>query len=86
MTWFLRTGRERNLLTAAVDRCHRSMIGPIFGCSARGSTADEIRTALGAIATQQLLDTTRLRWVAGIASKCCGFLKRRLCQNADRIT
>ena len=81
MTWFLRTGGEYNLLTSALDRWHRSMIGPIFGCSARGSDSQEIRTILGTLSAQQILDIAHVRWLAGVAGTCCGFLSRRLCQH-----
>ena len=83
MTWFLRTGGEYNLLTSALDKWHRSMIGPIFGCSARGSDAQEIRTVIGRLSAQQILDTAHVRWLAGVAGNCCDFLSRRLCQHGQ---
>ena len=86
MTWFFHTKTETKLFQSSVDKWHRQLIGPLFGYTARGSTATEIQQALGVLSYQQLLDVAHVRWLAGIAPHCCEYLSTRLSEQTSWIS
>ena len=78
LTWFFRTKTEHKIFQTAVDKWHRRMVGPLFQCSARGSSSTEIQRLLAVLSPGQILDVAHVRWLTNIAAHCCPFLRDSL--------